>query len=160
MRLLTTRRFEKDLKRDRKRGKNLDTLWSVVERLLSKQPLDPRHRRHRLTGDWSPCWECHIEPDWLLVWDQENDTIILVRTGTHSEFIRLMSRRVSVGRGESPHWHTDGRIAFRRSASRGLHQQLNISTHTMGARSLCGQDENRQFAPADRACRQARLATV
>ena len=60
MRLLTTRQFEKDLKRDRKRGKNLDTLWSVVERLLSKQPLDPRHRRHRLTGDWSPCWECHI----------------------------------------------------------------------------------------------------
>ncbi len=85
MRLLTTRRFEKDLKRDRKRGKNLDTLWSVVERLLSKQPLDPRHRRHRLTGDWSPCWECHIEPDWLLVWDQENDTLILVRTGTHSD---------------------------------------------------------------------------
>ena len=85
MRLLTTRRFEKDLKRDRKRGKNLDTLWSVVERLLSKQPLDPRHRRHRLAGDWFPCWECHIEPDWLLVWDQENDTLILVRTGTHSD---------------------------------------------------------------------------
>ena len=50
MRLLTTRQFEKDLKRGRKRGKNLDTLWSVVERLLSKQPLDPRHRRHRLPG--------------------------------------------------------------------------------------------------------------
>ena len=52
---------------------------------LSKKPLDPRHRRHRLTGDWSPCWECHIEPDWLLVWEQENDTLILVRTGTHSD---------------------------------------------------------------------------
>ena len=85
MRLLTTRQFEKDLKRGRKRGKNLDTLWSVVERLLSKQPLDPRHRRHRLTGDWFPRWECHIEPDWLLVWEQKNDTLILVRTGTHSD---------------------------------------------------------------------------
>ena len=73
MRLLTTKRFEKDLKRGRKRGKNLDKLWSVVERLLSKQPLDPRHRQHRLAGDWSPFWECHIEPDWLLVWDQEDD---------------------------------------------------------------------------------------
>ena len=60
MRLLTTKRFEKDLKPGRKRGKDLDKLWSVVERLLSNQPLDPRHRKHRLTGDWSPCWECHI----------------------------------------------------------------------------------------------------
>ncbi len=85
MRLLTTKRFEKDLKRGRKRGKDLDKLWSVVERLLSNQPLDPRHRKHRLTGDWSPCWECHIEPDWLLVWDQEDDALILVRTGTHTD---------------------------------------------------------------------------
>ena len=75
MRLLTTKRFEKDLKRGRKRGKDLDKLWSVVERLLSNQPLDPRHRKHRLTGDWSPCWECHIEPDWLLVWDQGDDAL-------------------------------------------------------------------------------------
>ena len=50
MRLLTTKRFERDLKRVRKRGKNLDKLWGVVEHLLSKQPLDPRHRRHRLAG--------------------------------------------------------------------------------------------------------------
>ena len=85
MRLLTTKRFEKDLKRSRKRGKNLDKLWSVVERLLSKQPLNPRHRQHRLAGDWFPFWECHIEPDWLLVWDQEDDTLILVRTGTHAD---------------------------------------------------------------------------
>ena len=85
MRLLTTKRFEKDLRRSRKRGKNLDKLWSVVERLLSNQPLDPRHRQHRLAGDWSTCWECHIEPDWLLVWDQQDDTLILVRTGTHTD---------------------------------------------------------------------------
>ncbi len=85
MRLLTTKRFEKDLKRGRKRGKNLDKLWRVVERLLSNQPLDPRHRQHRLAGDWSPCWECHIEPDWLLVWDQQDETLILVRTGTHTD---------------------------------------------------------------------------
>lgn len=47
MRLLTTKQFEKDLKRHRKRGKNLDKLWNVMERLLPQQPLDPRHRRHR-----------------------------------------------------------------------------------------------------------------
>ena len=85
MRLLTTKQFEKDLKRHRKRGKNLDKLWNVVERLLSQQPLDPRHRRHRLFGDWSACWECHIEPYWLLIWSQEEDTLILMRTGTHAD---------------------------------------------------------------------------
>lgn len=85
MRLLTTKQFEKDLKRHRKRGKNLDKLWNVIERLLSKQPLDPRHRRHRLVGDWSACWECHIEPDWLLIWNQKEDTLILMRTGTHAD---------------------------------------------------------------------------
>ena len=85
MRLLTTKRFERDLKRVRKRGKDLDKLWGVVELLLSKQPLAPQRRQHRLAGDWSPCWEGHIEPDWLLVWDQEDDTLILVRTGTHAD---------------------------------------------------------------------------
>ena len=85
MRLLTTKRFEKDLKRGRKRGKNLHKLWTVVERLLSHQPLGPRYRQHRLAGDWSHCWECHIEPDWLLVWQQEDDTLILIRTGTHAD---------------------------------------------------------------------------
>ena len=85
MRLLTTKRFEKDLKRTRKRGRNLDKLWSVVERLLSQQLLEPRNRLHRLSGDWSRCWECHIEPDWLLIWDQRKDVLILVRTGTHAD---------------------------------------------------------------------------
>ena len=47
MRLLTTKQFEKDLKRHRKRGKNLDKLWNVLERLLSQQPLDPRHDADR-----------------------------------------------------------------------------------------------------------------
>ncbi|MCY3777297.1 MAG: type II toxin-antitoxin system YafQ family toxin [Candidatus Aminicenantes bacterium] len=85
MRLLTTKRFEKDLKRGRKRGINLHKLWTVVEQLLSNQPLAPRYRQHRLAGDWSRCWECHIEPDWLLVWRREDDTLILIRTGTHAD---------------------------------------------------------------------------
>ncbi len=71
MRLLTTTRFEKDLKRAVKRGKDMDKLWSVVELLLAKRPLDPRYRPHRLSGDWASFWECHLEPDWLLIWDQE-----------------------------------------------------------------------------------------
>ena len=85
MRLLTTNRFEKDLRRAKRRGKDLNKLWNVVERLLAQQSLDPRNRPHRLAGDWFPCWECHIEPDWLLIWDQQEDLLILVRTGTHTD---------------------------------------------------------------------------
>ena len=85
MRLLTTAQFKKDVRRAAKRGKDLDQLWAVVERLLSKQPLETRNRPHRLSGRWSRCWECHVSPDWLLIWDQEDDALILVRTGTHTD---------------------------------------------------------------------------
>ena len=53
MRLLTTRRFERDLDRTKKRGKNLNKLWTVVKRLLNEQPLEACHRPHRLSGNWS-----------------------------------------------------------------------------------------------------------
>ena len=67
LRLRTTKQFERDLKTATKRGKNLDKLWTVVECLMKGEPLAARHRPHRLSGNWSPCWECHIEPDWLLI---------------------------------------------------------------------------------------------
>ena len=85
MRLITTRRFERDLRRAAKRNKDLERLWGVVDRLLAGEPLDPNHRRHRLSGEWSRYWECHIEPDWLLIWNEDDDTLLLVRTGTHSD---------------------------------------------------------------------------
>ena len=85
MRLLTTTRFDRDLRRASKRGRDLGKLWAVVERLLSRQPLDPRNRPHRLSGDWSVYWECHVESDWLLVWGKEEDALVLVRTGTHDD---------------------------------------------------------------------------
>ena len=85
MRLLTTRRFERDLDRAKKRGKNLNKLWTVVKRLLDEQPLEARHRPHRLSGNWSGSWECHLEPGWLLIWTQEADVLVLTRTGTHSD---------------------------------------------------------------------------
>ena len=85
MRLLTTRRFEKDLRRARRRGKDLDKLWVVVGRLLAGEPLDPRHRTHRLSGQWARSRECHIEPDWLLIWHVQDNALVLTRTGTHSD---------------------------------------------------------------------------
>ena len=85
MRLLTTSRFEKDLKRANKRGKELDKLWTVIDVLLSGQVLPPRFRPHRLSGQWSECWECHVEPDWLLIWGFRDDALVLVRTGSHAD---------------------------------------------------------------------------
>ena len=66
-RLKTTKRFERDLKRIKKRGKQLDKLWAVVEQLLKDEPLEPKHRAHTLSGQWRSFRECHIESDWLLI---------------------------------------------------------------------------------------------
>ena len=85
MRLLTTAQFKRDVRRVSKRGKDLDQLWAVVEKLLSKQPLEPRNRPHMLSGRWARFWECHIGPDWLLIWDQQGDALTLVRTGSHTD---------------------------------------------------------------------------
>jgi mRNA interferase YafQ len=78
-------RCRKDIKRAKKRGKNLDKLWSIVDKLRKFEPLEMRHRPHRLSGNWYGAWECHIEPDWLLIYHITDKSIILVRTGTHSD---------------------------------------------------------------------------
>ena len=83
--LLTTTRFEKDLKRVRKRGKDLDKLEAVVDLLQAQQPLPLSCHAHRLRGTWSDHWDCHIEPDWLLLYRITETVLILVRTGSHSE---------------------------------------------------------------------------
>ena len=84
-RLETTKRFQRDLKRTKRRGKDLNKLWMVVERLLEGEPLAPQHRPHALSGNWRTFRECHVEPDWLLVWRENEDALILVRTGTHAD---------------------------------------------------------------------------
>ena len=58
MRLLTTKRFEKDLKCALKRGKDLDKLWKIIELLLDNKPLEERHRPHPLSGNYAKVWEC------------------------------------------------------------------------------------------------------
>ena len=83
-----TRQFERDLKRIRKRGKNLDKLKIIVRTLLAEEELDPIHRDHKLIGNWQGRRECHIESDWLLIYKYEIDRIIFERTGTHSDLFR------------------------------------------------------------------------
>lgn len=85
--LVTTKRFKKDYKRAIKRGLDVSELDSVLKVLLDGEVLDARHNDHALTGEYDGFRECHIRPDWLLVYAIYDDELILVasRTGTHSD---------------------------------------------------------------------------
>ncbi|MBQ3565994.1 MAG: type II toxin-antitoxin system YafQ family toxin [Oscillospiraceae bacterium] len=79
--------FKKDLKRAKKRGCNIDLLNEIIEKLLCGEVLPEKYKDHALTGNYKNHRECHIEPDWLLVYRVFENTLILslVRTGTHSD---------------------------------------------------------------------------
>ena len=85
--IVPSNQFKKDLKFAKKRGLNLELLSVVVDTLASQQPLDAKYRDHNLTGNYRGFRECHIEPDWLLVYraDEEQLELFLFRTGTHSD---------------------------------------------------------------------------
>ena len=83
--LIYTARLRRELRRARRHGKDLSKVDAIVRKLLTGEPLDDQQRVHQLVGNWHPLWECHIEPDWLLVWDDDGDTVTLMRTGTHSD---------------------------------------------------------------------------
>jgi len=80
-----TRQFEKDIKRVKKRGKNLEKIKIIMRTLLQGQPLDPIHKDHKLIGNYLGRRECHIESDWLLIYKIEEGRIIFERTGSHSD---------------------------------------------------------------------------
>ena len=83
--LLTTTAFVRDLRRLRKQRKDLNKLEVVVDLLQDQQPLPARCRSHALRGNWANHWDCHIEPDWLLLYKLTSLELILVRTGSHAE---------------------------------------------------------------------------
>lgn len=85
--IVTTAQFRKDLKRIRKRGMDMSKLDAVLKKLRNEEPLGKRHRGHSLRGDYIGFRECHIEPDWLLVYVIDQGSLILTasRTGTHSD---------------------------------------------------------------------------
>ena len=82
--------FKKDLKLAKKQGKNLDKLFDVVERLANGEVLEAKYRDHDLSGDYKGCRECHIDPDWLLIYEIFDDVLVLLlnRVGSHSELFR------------------------------------------------------------------------
>lgn len=85
--LSTTTQFRKDIKKMRKRGVNLQKLDAVIDKLLHNQILEERYRDHALVGNYIGFRECHIEPDWLLIYKIDKDQLILTasRTGSHSD---------------------------------------------------------------------------
>ena len=83
--LKTTSRFLKDLKLAKKRGYDLDKLEAIVDLLQAQQSLRPKNKDHTLTGEWHHHRECHIQPDWLLIYRIEATFLILERTGTHAD---------------------------------------------------------------------------
>ncbi|MCR5710838.1 MAG: type II toxin-antitoxin system YafQ family toxin [Prevotella sp.] len=87
-------KFKRDVKRCKKRGLPLDELWDVVRTLLRGEPLAPKYKAHILTGDHKGEWECHIQPDWLLLWEQRDDQLVLLMltTGTHSDIYGKIRR--------------------------------------------------------------------
>ena len=87
LKLVPTSQFKRDYKRMKKRGQNMNELQVVLDKLCAEKPLDERHRDHALIGRYVGFRECHIRPDWLLVYAIDKDKFILVasRTGTHSD---------------------------------------------------------------------------
>ena len=86
-----TSKFAKDYERLKKRGKEIKKLASVIDALLAGEKLATKYRDHALTGDCNGCRECHIEPDWLLIYKTDNNQLILllVETGSHSELFKM-----------------------------------------------------------------------
>lgn len=85
--IVPSNRFKKDLKLVKKRGLKIDNLRNVINTLAAEEKLDEKYRDHALTGDYRGFRECHVEPDWLLVYRVEQDELelFLFRTGTHSD---------------------------------------------------------------------------
>lgn len=82
-----TKKFQKDLKRVQRRGYDLSLLTEILQKLANGESLPEKNRDHLLTGNFSGCRECHITPDWLLVYEiyEEELLLYLTRTGTHSD---------------------------------------------------------------------------
>lgn len=80
--------FKKDLKRALKRGKDPDRLQFLLGLLSMGVALPKQYENHRLSGNWSNYWECHIDPDWILIYKIKSDTIILARTGSHNDLFQ------------------------------------------------------------------------
>ena len=85
-----TGQFKRDQKLAKKQGKNIDKLFDVISTIAEGKKLDEKYRDHNLSGDYAGCRECHVEPDWLLIYEVMENILVLMlyRVGTHSELFK------------------------------------------------------------------------
>ena len=88
MRLIYSSQFKKDFKKIKSQGKDISQLEIVIEKLLNNEQLDIKYRDHKLVGKWKNYRDCHIEPDWILIYKLTDITLFLERTGSHSDLFR------------------------------------------------------------------------
>ena len=87
-RIRRTSQFKRDVKRMQRQGKDLDKLKTVLQTLVDGEELPAQYRDHVLVGQYKGTRECHLEPDWLLIYGLAEDELILIRTGSHSDLFR------------------------------------------------------------------------
>lgn len=85
--IIYTSKFKRDLKLAKKQNKNIDLLFDIIEQLANQQILEPKYHDHQLSGNFSDYRECHITPDWLLIYKIDNNQLVLLlnRLGSHSD---------------------------------------------------------------------------
>ncbi len=86
--LQVTKQFKKDVNRLKKQKKEIDKLKLVIDTICEGKELEPKYRDHKLIGNYAKARECHIEPDWLLIYELFEDAVKLRRTGSHSELFK------------------------------------------------------------------------
>ena len=87
LRITYHNKFKKDFRNAKSRGLNMSHLNKVITMLAEGQPLPAKYREHSLAGNYKGFLECHVEPDWLLIYERRNEELVLLlyRTGTHSD---------------------------------------------------------------------------
>lgn len=90
LKIVTSNKFLKDLKLAKKRGLDLAALNDVVNKLANKEKLEPKYNDHALNGEFQDFRECHVKPDWLLIYaiDDEEVELFLFRNGSHSDLFK------------------------------------------------------------------------
>lgn len=85
---VSTNQFKRDVKKAKKQGKDCSKLKEIIDRLIEEQALATRYKDHPLAGNYKGYRECHIEPDWLLIYAVADNRIFFERLGSHSELFR------------------------------------------------------------------------